>query len=113
MTTFNTVNNTVVDASLSASNSLYAPDLETIAPNITKLVDSVRTAGESWVDALQRSIPFLVLTDSQKTQLASVIDRASNNLPPLNIQTPTEKMRLIVLYGTVAVFAWKLFNLGR
>lgn len=113
MATFDTNQNTVTDAQLSAKSSLYAPDLEAVAPNITTLIDDVRTTGESWVSALQRSMPFLILTEQQKTQLAALIDRAANNLPPLNIASPSEQIRTFVLYGSLALFVYKLWNLGK
>jgi hypothetical protein len=102
--------NVTPDSALSAKASLYAPSLEAVAPNITTLVDSVRNPGESWTDALLRSFPFLTLSANQQTQLTELLNRAEQNLPPLAIPNPTEQIRNIVLYGSLALFVWKLLK---
>lgn len=62
----------------------YASSLETIAPNITGLVDETRTSNESWFETLARLIPSIVATDQQRKLLNLQVERARAGLPPLD-----------------------------
>jgi len=90
-----------------ASKSLYAKSLESVAPNITQLIDAVQTPGESWVNALERAMPYLSLTDTQKSQVTKIADAALNNLPAPNFVPPAEQLQTIMLYGSIALMIWR------
>lgn len=93
-----------------ASKSLYGPALESVAPNITNLIDAVQTPGEAWTDALARALPFLSLTDTQKAQVSKIANAALNNLPAPNFVPPAEQLQTLMLYGSIALMAWRFIK---
>jgi hypothetical protein len=70
-----------VDDSPSAS---YAQALDTIAPNITGIVQQNKVQDESWTDALIRLLPAVAATWQQKQLLQVQVERAKQGLPPLD-----------------------------
>lgn len=72
----------VIDANISPG---WAQSLETLAPNVTTLVEDNRTTGENWYDALARLLPVLASTYQQKQLLQVQVDRARQGLPPLDV----------------------------
>jgi hypothetical protein len=62
----------------------WASSLETVAPNVTTLVEENRNTGENWYDALARLLPVLASTYQQKQLLQVQVDRAKQGLPPLD-----------------------------
>lgn len=96
----------------------FALSLETIAPNVTTLVDSQREGGESWFDTLARLLPSIVATDQQRRLLNIQTERAKQGLPPLDTSQYgvgvrvglSEDSKQLLIYGGVALVA--LVGLG-
>ena len=57
----------------SIAASGYGPLLETIAPGISALIESVRRFQQSWADVLEQELPFIEMTDEQRMLLQSQI----------------------------------------
>lgn len=72
----------VIDAQPSPT---WAESLETLAPNVTTLVQSQQDGAEPWYDALARLLPALAATYQQKQLLSVQVDRARAGLPPLDV----------------------------
>lgn len=62
----------------------YTDALELIAPNVTSTIAQQSTAGETWMDTLQRLMPQLSATDPQMVALTAQINQAQQGLPPLS-----------------------------
>lgn len=97
----------------------WADSLETLAPNVTELVQSQQTSGETWYDALARLLPVLASTYQQKQLLSVQVDRARAGLPPLDVQQyapganvnvglSPELQKLLIVGGVAALglLAW-------
>lgn len=95
---------------LSALNSPYSKTLETIAPGLPSTVESVRLPGESWAEALRRSLPFLNITDVQKQQITDTINRFAQGLPPVLTQSPTEGLKNFVVLASSALLILNLIK---
>lgn len=95
----------------------YAQSLETLAPNVTQLVDAQQGTSETWYDALARLLPVMASTYQQKQLLSVQVERARQGLPPLDVSQYApgvnvgldEKTQKLLIYGGVAallLFAW-------
>lgn len=72
----------VVDATIAPA---WAQSLETVAPNVTRIVEDTRGTGEAWYDALARVLPVLASTYQQKQLLQVQVERARQGLAPLDV----------------------------
>lgn len=92
----------------------WADSLETMAPNVTGLVQAQQTSGETWYDALARLLPVLATTYQQKQLLSVQVERARAGLPPLdveqyapganvNVGLSPDLQRLLIVGGVVAL----------
>lgn len=96
----------------------YAVSLETIAPNVTSLVDDNTQPGETWYEALARLLPALAATEQQRQLLQVQTERAKAGLPPLDTSQYglgvkvglSEDSKQLLIYGGVALLA--LIGLG-
>lgn len=61
----------------------YAQTANEIAPGIVDYANSIRTIGESLVDAISRARMTLAMTDYQRGMLDIQLQRAQQGLPPL------------------------------
>ena len=59
--------------------------VEQIAPGILDQANKVAAAGDSWIDAITKALPTVVMADSQRRLLNVQIDRANKGLPPLDV----------------------------
>lgn len=93
----------------------YANAINQVAPNATAIVQQQQAPGESWMDALQRSLPILAATYQQKQILDVQVERARQGLPPLNasqyaagvqvgLSSDTQKMLIFGALGIAALF---------
>jgi hypothetical protein len=57
--------------------------LETVAPGVTKIVESQNRPGEPWYQTLERALTGLTATYYQTEILKVNIDRAKIGLPPI------------------------------
>jgi hypothetical protein len=64
--------------------SVYAGALDAAAPGLSTVVAQEQGFGESWLSALERLLPTLVLADSQRRLLNVQMERAASGLPPLS-----------------------------
>ena len=74
------------ETSPSGTDLVYAQNAEQVAPGIIDVVNSIRVAGESFIDALARARAQVALSDAQSDLLALNIDRARQGLPPISPQ---------------------------
>mgnify|MGYP000848251690 CR=1 FL=1 len=84
------------ETSPSGTDQIYATVAEQTAPGIVDVVNSIRVAGESFIDALARARAQVALSDAQSDLLSLNIDRARQGLPPISPQqyitgTPTNQ----------------------
>lgn len=59
--------------------------IESFAPGATTIVQQNQTPGESWIDAAQKIITGLVMTNQQRQLMDLNIERARQGLPPIDI----------------------------
>lgn len=102
------------ETSPSGTDQVYAQNANEIAPGIIDVVNSIRVAGESFVDALARARMQVAMSDAQSDLLQINIDRARAGLPPVSLQqyttgsgTPTNQQisTQTVFLGLLAVGA--------
>lgn len=88
--------------------------LDKAAGGIVQKIKETQTAGESWIDTLQKLIPALTLTAQQVQLMQLNVERAKKGLPPVDITSysgigvnvglsPDTKNLLI--YGGIALVA--------
>jgi len=63
--------------------------MDQIAPGIVDYAQSIRTASESIIDAINRARLSVAMTDAQRELLAVQVQRAQQGLPPINTQVYT------------------------
>lgn len=103
-----TTNDVKNDIANTVDQSGYGTSLENTAPNVTSLIESVRVNGETWFAALKRSLPFMNATHQQTSDLQSIIARAESGLPPINIPTPTESIKNLVMYLSLGAVLYRI-----
>jgi len=102
----------------------FITSLETIAPNVTALVDETRTDNEAWYETLVRLLPAIAATDQQRRLLNMQADRARAGLPPMDTSQYglgvrvglSEDSKQLLIYGGLALAAlvgFGIIKLGR
>lgn len=88
---------------------VYAQNAEAVAPGIVEYVNTLRTAGESFIDALNRARMSVSMTNAQRELLDVQIQRARAGLPPLQMTAPaglviTPQMMILIAVALTVLY---------
>lgn len=101
----------------------WAAALESVAPNVTNIIQQQSQSGESWATTLQKILPALATTYQQREILQIQLERARQGLPPLDnsqfgaqvsvgLDTKTRNALLIGGAALIGLLAWRAFKKG-
>jgi|SRR4051812_30026375 hypothetical protein len=99
----------------------FSLSLDSIAPGTSAAVADSQAPGESWIDALGRILPGLVMADSQRRLLNVQMDRARQGLPPLDASQVglgvsvglSDSTRNLLIVGGLAAAGLVAYSLSR
>ena len=84
--------------------------IETIAPGLADVAQSIRVQGEDWISSVSRAMGQVAMADYQRRLLNVQLERARQGLPPLqaseygatvNVQAP--RLNYLMFVGIAAV----------
>jgi hypothetical protein len=99
----------------------WANALESVAPNINRVIQEQSQSGSTWVDTLQRVLPALATTYQQREILQIQLERARQGLPPLDnsafgaqvsvgLDSSTRNILMIGGAALIGLLAWRAFK---
>lgn len=84
----------------------YRAALETLAPNITGIVEKTKVPGESWMDSIIRVLPAIFATEQQRRLLQVQVERARAGQPPLDVLQHTPGVSVGITPATQRMLLW-------
>jgi len=94
-----------------AEEEARAYGVDTISPGLLDWADRIAVVGESWISAISRAAGQVAMADYQRRLLNVQLERARQNLPPLDVsqygvgvQVSAPQLNMLV-YGGLALVA--------
>ena len=105
----------------SAPSPEWASAIESVAPNVNKMLQEQSRSRETWDETLQRIMPAIAATVQQREILKIQLERARQGLPPLpnsefgaqvsvGLDASTRNALLIGGAALIGLLAWRLFK---